>query len=124
MIKVKSGGMFAPQDKGPCKLTLIIPEDAQTEQNYAFSHLRYTDVVVGLASEVDTTLKTPLEVAIEYVNPMLRAIDEIMAPYDLVCVLMNTKVKKGMEDDGLFEKQEEAAPEMAVEEENNGSPVS
>lgn len=50
-IKAQSAGMFAPQEKGPCKLTIIIPEQDVEAQNFAFQHLRYTDVVVGRPDE-------------------------------------------------------------------------
>lgn len=53
-IKVRAAGMFTPQEKGACKLTLIIDEDKTEEQNYAFTRLRYQDVVIGLAEAQDS----------------------------------------------------------------------
>lgn len=50
LFKVKSGGMFSPQDKGksPAKLTVFVPEAVE---NIVYTKLRYQDIVIGLASE-------------------------------------------------------------------------
>lgn len=61
LINVKAAGMFTPQEEGPCKLTLIIPQEDKEAQNFAFTKLRYQDVVIGLASEQETATEKPMD---------------------------------------------------------------
>ncbi len=89
-VKGKAGGFFTPQDEGgKCKLTIIFED--RKEQDLAFM-LRYQDVFIELASEHQESgeLPTPMKEAMRYINPMIKAINEIMSEYNIKAALINT----------------------------------
>lgn len=83
-LEATAAGMFTPQEKGNCKLTIIIPESDEAGQNFAFQHLRHKKVKIFPASSEEAPQFTDSDVEtigfhVDRINEHTAAIQRIEA---------------------------------------------